>query len=772
MEKLKNGKSELEKVFVKLRDNPEIIYANIFIVIFSFVLSHSTLPSGISPFAVPFFSVIPEKFIISSSIGLIIGFASSKSLKSTLKYAVISAALRIFFKKMSERENIYEKIWFIKPVAVFVSFFVGGFIQNAFIKLNLNVLLTIICESFVAMICTYFFDNALEILRKKENKSKFNVRETVCLAFSFSVFIISFSSLKIFEISLSKILVSILILLCAFYGGEVFSSLVGTLGGISIGIYSLSCFDIISFSLCSVVCGVFSSLGKLCCAILFIVSRYASYFLSLQKEGLFCLSIECAVSVVIFLAFPFSGLINIKNYFEIFESDFFFPSAQKEAAQKIKSTCEALNEINESIENISSKLEGISNSNVKTVYCKVQDDVCKSCKKKSFCFENHFFKTFGYFEEISDLFLKEENLQFSSLPQSFLSYCEMPEEFFTSFEKHFRFSQRQRKEEKDTGALRKNFSEQLVSMSSALSSVADDILKEKQYDFITASKIKSLFKNLGADILNVVCTTDEKGVMKITATLKGLNKNFDKSKVTSEIENITLRKFEMPVLSYLEKGIEMTYCQKPWISSSFGIVQYSSSSNKLCGDYCENYSSDDTSCVIVCDGMGTGGRAAVDSAMTAGFFKKLVMTGFNEDCALKLVNSSMLVKSAYESLSTVDYVKIDLFTGKTEFFKAGAAATVIKRNGRTSLVEGASLPVGILRDIEFSNEKITLSPGDIIVMMSDGVTAYGTDWIEKEIESFVQSNPNFLARKIANKAIERSDRYSRDDITVAVMILS
>ena len=228
----------------------------------------------------------------------------------------------------------------------------------------------------------------------------------------------------------------------------------------------------------------------------------------------------------------------------------------------------------------------------------------------------------------------------------------------------------------------------------------------------------------------------------------------------------------MPVLSYLEKGIEMTYCQKPWISSSFGIVQYSSSSNKLCGDYCENYSSGDTSCVIVCDGMGTGGRAAVDSAMTAGFFKKLVTTGFNEDCALKLVNSSMLVKSAYESLSTIDYAKIDLFTGKTEFFKAGAATTVIKRNGRTSLVEGASLPVGILRDIEFSNEKTTLSPGDIIVMMSDGVTAYGTDWIEKEIESFVQSNPNFLARRIANKAIERSDKYSRDDITVAVMILS
>ena len=85
--------------------------------------------------------------------------------------------------------------------------------------------------------------------------------------------------------------------------------------------------------------------------------------------------------------------------------------------------------------------------------------------------------------------------------------------------------------------------------------------------------------------------------------------------------------------------------------------------------------------MVLSDGMGTGGRAAVDGAMACGLMTRLLKAGFGYDCSLKFLNSSMLFKSTDESLATVDGANIDLFTGQVQLFKAGAAPTVIRRSG-------------------------------------------------------------------------------------------
>ena len=73
--------------------------------------------------------------------------------------------------------------------------------------------------------------------------------------------------------------------------------------------------------------------------------------------------------------------------------------------------------------------------------------------------------------------------------------------------------------------------------------------------------------------------------------------------------------------------------------------------------------------VILSDGMGTGGRAAVDGAMASGLMSRLIKAGFGYDCSLRILNSSMLFKSTDESLATVDIASIDLFTGQVELYQ-------------------------------------------------------------------------------------------------------
>ena len=175
--------------------------------------------------------------------------------------------------------------------------------------------------------------------------------------------------------------------------------------------------------------------------------------------------------------------------------------------------------------------------------------------------------------------------------------------------------------------------------------------------------------------------------------------------------------------------------------------------------------------MVLSDGMGTGGRAAVDGAMASGLISRLLKAGFGYDCSLRILNSSMLFKSTDESLATVDIASIDLFTGSTELYKAGAAPTIVRRSGRTGKAESTSLPAGILRDIGFDKARIKMKPGDILLLMSDGAVSEGTDWIRAELEAWRDGSAEDLASHICACAKRRRTDNHEDDITVMAAIL-
>ena len=58
-----------------------------------------------------------------------------------------------------------------------------------------------------------------------------------------------------------------------------------------------------------------------------------------------------------------------------------------------------------------------------------------------------------------------------------------------------------------------------------------------------------------------------------------------------------------------------------------------------------------------------------------------------------------------------------------------------------------------------------------MVMMSDGVTAEGTDWICAELEGWKDSDPKQLAEHLAHCAKRRRKDGRCDDITVLVAMV-
>ena len=58
---------------------------------------------------------------------------------------------------------------------------------------------------------------------------------------------------------------------------------------------------------------------------------------------------------------------------------------------------------------------------------------------------------------------------------------------------------------------------------------------------------------------------------------------------------------------------------------------------------------------------------------------------------------------------------------ETAFEKLGACASYIVRDGEVRTIGAATLPVGVLPDVESRSLRMTLQAGDVVVMMADGV---------------------------------------------------
>ena len=175
---------------------------------------------------------------------------------------------------------------------------------------------------------------------------------------------------------------------------------------------------------------------------------------------------------------------------------------------------------------------------------------------------------------------------------------------------------------------------------------------------------------------------------------------------------------------------------------------------------------------VLSDGMGTGGRAAVDGAMTCAMAESLLKAGIGFDSMLQTVNSALIAKSGDESLATLDIACVDLFTGSLELRKAGAACTLLRRGKKVEFIEASSVPVGILPQVEFAAYRRELSPGDVVLLVSDGVTACGQEWLEDLVLHWdEEENPNLLAQRVTDEARKRRSDGHEDDITALALVL-
>ena len=133
--------------------------------------------------------------------------------------------------------------------------------------------------------------------------------------------------------------------------------------------------------------------------------------------------------------------------------------------------------------------------------------------------------------------------------------------------------------------------------------------------------------------------------------------------------------------------------------------------------------------VLLCDGMGTGLGAAEESRQATELVKQMLTAGMAPGAALGSVNSQLTLMDRGGAV-TVDLAELRLDTGRVWLYKWGAGPSWLLRRRRLILLGSSGPPPGL--GVTAGRESVSrtgLSPGDSLVMLSDGVdTANASAW--------------------------------------------
>ena len=135
--------------------------------------------------------------------------------------------------------------------------------------------------------------------------------------------------------------------------------------------------------------------------------------------------------------------------------------------------------------------------------------------------------------------------------------------------------------------------------------------------------------------------------------------------------------------------------------------------------------SDGMSFVCMSDGMGSGSDAARTSELAVGFLRNMLLRGRVSRELLSMLNSFLAARcssSAKECSATLDLLELDCVSGEATFYKCGAAPTYLCHGANLFKLRSRTMPLGILGEPDIKELHFTLGEGDLIVMMSDGVS--------------------------------------------------
>jgi len=741
--------------------------AHLFVALAGIAASRAVVLDRLLPFGLSLLAGSSITFTPAAAIGVFLGYFFPVVGNGGFRYIASLFALVAIKLLLSNYKKIVSSPVFLTLISL-----LSNLITSAVALKSLETTpLDVATESLLCAMGTFFIARSFAIISR--SPAGLSSDELATMLISLSILVLGLNNLQLNGISLGRILGVFLILTSAKYGGIISGAVSGIAVSLTVTLSNTSGNIGVALAFAGLLAGIFSSLGKYAQISVLVIFSFIGSVTTADTVLISQTVVEAALGSALFLTLPRKAGIVLGKIFSS-QPKLSVPAGfKKSLTMRLELASNALKDVSETVEQVSTELSKINSPDFGTVISAIERDACAGCKLRVHCWESKRNDTINAILEMTKAVKQGECSPESAATPEFKGRCIRVSRVGNAAYKRYSDYASHIAAENRIDEVRSVVSDQFNGISSMLYDLSVDFNNDEKFDNAAADNAAAALKNLDIRVDEACSRIDKYGRMTLEFKLKKTPELIiNKLQVMKMVSVVCERDFDVPTISEVGGDIYIVLNEHAAINIDIGVEQISASDSNMCGDAYKYFVDGKGHFVMVLsDGMGTGGRAAVDGAMASGLMARLLKAGFGYDCSLKILNSSMLFKSTDESLATVDIASIDLYTGTTELYKAGAAPTIIRRSGKTGKAQSTSLPAGILRDIGFDKASVKCKNGDIVVLMSDGATSGGTDWIRAEIEAWQDGSAQALAERLCECAKRRRDDKHEDDITVMAAIL-
>lgn len=734
------------------------------------VVSRGATLGELSPFGASVVAALPFTYMPAGMLGAALSYLFASPV-SSFRYIAVVVSIGAIRWVLNEIKKLSDSRFFA-PAVAFIPIFATGIALTFSAKSEMTEVVECVIEGLIAAAGAYFMSRTAQLFTSKRALSGFSQQELSCLSMSGCILLLSLSHVLIGTVSVGRILAVLLVLLFARYGMVKGGSIAGIATG---AVFALSDMGLLflaaGYSLSGLIGGLLAPMGKAAVIFAAVICNTMFAFASPDRAMVLSIAIESAVASGLFLLIPRDAGNFLSTVFSDDGSRTSEEAIRRNVTMRLEHCSKALDNVSSCVNAVSDRLAKLYEPNADKIYERAAGYTCKSCGLRAYCWEKERGLTMDDFHRLTDALKERGFVREKDIEDNFIKRCCKSSELAHSVNRSYREYQSLEAARHRITAVRSVVAGQFAGLSDILHDLSQEFAAVEGYDEARAERVIEALSAEGLTVADCSCRTGEISGMTVEIEIiVGKKTALSKTLLLRVVNRACGRYFESPELSFEGDRARVMMCEMPLFDLEIGSAQHVCDDGELCGD-CLNYfvNGAGSTVALISDGMGCGGRAAVDANMAVSIMSKLCKAGLSYDCALAVTNSSLMIKSEEESLATMDLMDFNCFTGRVGLMKAGACTTYIKKNGKLLQKEMPSLPLGILNEARFSKEDVVLTKDDWIVMVSDGVMIGSPEWIERLILTWREGSAEQLAAQIVKEAQKRRKNDHDDDITAIAM---
>ena len=392
--------------------------------------------------------------------------------------------------------------------------------------------------------------------------------------------------------------------------------------------------------------------------------------------------------------------------------------------------------------------------------CRIaRENACQNCANRDFCSV----KDGEDLAKLVRLGLSKGRVTLVDLPKQTLDQCVNPNPLIFEVNRLIDAYSQNIESAKKTEDVKKLLAISFGGIKERLSKLAYEVNLSMPRDQKTESAIYEKLAQSGIRCFGVAVCGDEKKTYQLI-----VKNNANEKALSSFIEEFSGKRSQIVEKQPLAEGLkylEISPC--PPLQVTFGVSSVKKNGSTYSGDSHSVIMLDENRVLVaLSDGMGSGRSAMSTSVASIGAIEGMLKAGLETSVVLPIVNKIISICTE-DNFSAMDMGVIDLKNGRCDFVKIGAPYGFILSSEGIRLVEGSSLPIGILSELRPTTAYCGIRGGDMLVMLSDGVTdafASSSDFIEF-LKTAPQKNPQTLADSIIDRALRLCSGVAADDMT-------